>query len=269
MANIYKITFNELNKFFRSKKFYVLCFLIVGLAILAVIAYRDMALNVITNSSKSENYSEELKIVLRNLNGINFSRLFLTDFIFKSFFSIFVIFILLISIDVFCIDKESGNFKFTLLTGVKVWEAYIGKIIAMILIASLIIFSNLFISFILGQIFFDSELNMQNLYTVFLLYFSSIVPAIIISLIIALSCLSKISSKLLSIIGILFTFILGTVDSLTVTKYFSPIGLLSVFSDCLPQINKPFTQCFSTAITYIFILFIPLFILSKKVDYFE
>jgi ABC-type transport system involved in multi-copper enzyme maturation permease subunit len=269
VRNIIKITLNELKKFIRSKKFYVLCFLIIGLALLAVYAYNEMAQNVMTNSPKIKGYSEELKTILVNLNGTNFARLFLTDFIYKNFFSIFIIFILLISIDIFGIDKEIGTFKFTLLTGVKVWEVYIGKIVAIALISLAIVSSNLITSFALGQIFFDTNFNVQNFSTVVLLYLSSVIPAIIISLLIAILCLSKVSSKVLTIVGILFVFIFGTVDSLTITKYFSPIGLLSVFSDCLPQINRTFTQCLSTAITYIIILSLSLIITSKKVDYFN
>jgi|GEM_PF-2255821 len=269
MKNISKIISNEIYKFLNGKIIYFLFFIILGLCILGVIAYKELALNVLNNDPKANNYSYELKTTLFNLNGIGFCRLFLTDFIFKNYFSIYAIFIILIAINIFSIDKDTGNMKFAYLTGINFNQIYIGKIISICVISFFILTFNFFVSLFCGQIFFEKSINFNDIFEIILIHYSCILPSIIISNIIALVSLAKVSIKIQTILGLIVVFILGTLDSSTNLKYYSPIGLLSVFSVELPKFNLSFIRCVIISIIYIILLFPFLFIKVNKTDYFE
>ncbi len=89
MLNVLK---NETIKFINEKKLYIMLGVIFVLVILGVIAYKDMINNVMTGDARIETYSQEFITILQNFNGVTFSKMFLLDFIYKPYFSIYLIF---------------------------------------------------------------------------------------------------------------------------------------------------------------------------------
>ena len=88
MLNVLK---NETIKFINEKKLYIMLGVIFVLVILGVIAYKDMINNVMTGDARIETYSQEFITILQNFNGVTFSKMFLLDFIYKPYFSIYLI----------------------------------------------------------------------------------------------------------------------------------------------------------------------------------
>lgn len=89
MLNVLK---NETIKFINEKKLYIMLGVIFVFVILGVIAYKDMINNVMTGDARIETYSQEFITILQNFNGVTFSKMFLLDFIYKPYFSIYLIF---------------------------------------------------------------------------------------------------------------------------------------------------------------------------------
>ncbi len=61
----------------------------VGLCVLSIVAYKDMANIAAEELPRAEAYSDEFTNVLMNMNGVAFAKLFLTDFIYKDYISFF------------------------------------------------------------------------------------------------------------------------------------------------------------------------------------
>ncbi len=250
MKKIFIVCNNEFVKFLSSKKIWFIVVLLIGMSILGAIAYGDMKNDVIDNLPKAELYSDELKIMLLNLSGLNFTRLFLTDIIYKPYFSIYLVFIVLIAVDIFAIDEESGNMKFTLLTGLKLSELIIGKFVFILFISCIFAFSNFIISFSIGQLYFGGVIYLKDFFSIVILTILAVFPAISISGIVFLFSQSGINSKVILGCSILMLLILGLADTYTVSKMFSPIGAMSVFIEDVPKINIKFLICIGISIAY-------------------
>lgn len=207
------------------------------LVILGVIAYKDMINNVMTGDARIETYSQEFITILQNFNGVTFSKMFLLDFIYKPYFSIYLIFISIIAVNVFSNDYKSGNLKFALLTNTTVTQLYLGKVLFMMLVSTIIVSINFILSLILGQIAFGGSIPVAELLEVLVLYFISVIPAVAFSLIISLISLTKLSPNVIigTSIGVIILF--GIIDTLTKFKYISPIGILSFFEQGIPSFN--------------------------------
>lgn len=72
--------------------------------------------------------------MLINITTQSFLKLFLTDFIYKPFIPLFLIFVGIISVNVFCDDYVSGNMKFFLISKMRKSQLYIGKVVYMFLV---------------------------------------------------------------------------------------------------------------------------------------
>ena len=160
MLNVLK---NETIKFINEKKLYIMLGVIFVLVILGVIAYKDMINNVMTGDARIETYSQEFITILQNFNGVTFSKMFLLDFIYKPYFSIYLIFISIIAVNVFSNDYKSGNLKFALLTNTTVTQLYLGKVLFMMLVSTIIVSINFILSLILGQIAFGGSIPVAEL----------------------------------------------------------------------------------------------------------
>lgn len=264
-----KIVKNEFRKFFKGKIFIFEILLIVGLCLLGVTAYKDMVDITVNNLPKAQTYSEALKDTLRDLDGAGFAKLFLTDFIYKSYFSFFLIFIVITAVNVFSDDRESGNMKFTILTGVERNTVIIGKLAFMVCSILLTVLFNLVLSLVVGTIFFGAPASAEGVLEVVGITLLAVIPAFAITVFIALLSQIKISSKIIMAAGIVFTFIMGVLDTLAGTARFSPIGSLSVFSENIPAINHQLlTGCVVSAV-YIAVGVIAMVIVSSKYEYYE
>lgn len=269
MYNSVKITKNEFIKFLHGKKFIFIMALIIGMCGIAAVAYKDMVNIVVNNLPKAETYSNEMKYILLHINGVNFSKLFLTDFIYKGYFSFYILFIVLIAADVFSVDNESGNMKFTLLTGVKVSQLFTGKIVYMSCVSFAIVLFHFIVSVIVGQFVFGGDCLSSELVQVLVLSICAVFPAVAIAVIVALLSQFRVSSKTIIGCGIALSLILGVADTLSKSKYLSPIGVLSIFNESVPSIKNEIAVClFSSGVYLIIGIFILYFIIRKR-DYFE
>ena len=264
---IFNVLRNEIIRFSKEKKLYIIFAIVVVLVILGSVAYKDMINNVLTGDIRSTTYSEEFKGLLQSFSGISFSKMCLTDFIYKPYFSIYLIFIAIIAVNVFSNDYKSGNLKFTLLTNTSPAQVYIGKILFMVVVSLMIVTINLCISLIVGQIAFGGEIILSELLNVVLLYLIAIIPGVAFSLIIGIISLTKLNSNIIigSSIGVIIT--LGIIDTLTKFKYISPVGILSFFESNIPTISRGILISSGVSIVYILILSIGIIKVSKKMDY--
>lgn len=265
-----KIVINEFKKFFNGKIFIFELLLIVGLCLIAIDAYKEMSVIAINNLSKAQFYSDDMKAALINIDGITFAKLFLTDFIYKGYFSFFLIFTVITAVNTFSADRESGNMKFTLLTGIDRNTLIMGKLIFMFFAILATVIFNIVFSVVVGDIFFGVstvvvgeflELIVLNLFAVF--------PAVAMTVLVALISQIRISSKVIMAIGIIYAFVMGVLDTSTLTYRFSPIGALSLFPDDVPVINSMFITCGIVSIAYIFVGIVLIIIISPKYEYYE
>ena len=223
--------------------------------------------NVMTGDARIETYSQEFITILQNFNGVTFSKMFLLDFIYKPYFSIYLIFISIIAVNVFSNDYKSGNLKFALLTNTTVTQLYLGKVLFMMLVSTIIVSINFILSLILGQIAFGGSIPVAELLEVLVLYFISVIPAVAFSLIISLISLTKLSPNVIigASIGVIILF--GIIDTLTKFKYISPIGILSFFEQGIPLFSISMIISLGMAVIYILLLSIGLVKVINKVDY--
>lgn len=267
MVKMFNVLKNETIKFINEKKLYIILGIVFVLVILGVIAYKDMINNVIIGDARIETYSQDFITTLQSFNGVTFSKMFLSDFIYKPYFSIYLIFILIIAVNVFSNDYKSGNLKFALLTNTTVTQLYLGKVVFMMLVSTMIVSINFLLSLIVGQIAFGGSIIIAQLVEVLVLYFMSIIPAVVFSLIISLISLTKLSSNIIigGSIGAIILF--GIIDTLTKFRYVSPIGILSFFQEGIPAFNNSMIISLSMALMYIILLSIGLVKITNKVDY--
>lgn len=137
----------------------------------------------------------------------------------------------------------------------------------MMLVSTMIVSINFLLSLIVGQIAFGGSIIIAQLVEVLVLYFMSIIPAVVFSLIISLISLTKLSSNIIigGSIGAIILF--GIIDTLTKFRYVSPIGILSFFQEGIPAFNNSMIISLSMALMYIILLSIGLVKITNKVDY--
>lgn len=267
MQKVIKVTKNEFTKFISQKKLYILFILIFAITVMGLYAYNDMVQNVLQSTSKAETYSTEFKEMAVNFSGYYFTKLSLTDFIYKPYISLYLIFIVIIAIDVFSNDLKQGNLKFQLISNVNRTELYIGKVLFMFIISILIAMLNFILVFIGGQLVFGGTVNILDILKVFMIYELSIFPAVALSLIIAILSFLKLSTTILTEISIGITLVLGIIDTFTNSKYFSPIGGLQLFSNDLPSLSNHLLSCSLVSLIYIVVLTYIIQLIIKKVDF--
>jgi ABC-2 type transport system permease protein len=270
MKNTIKVFRSEVYRLIKSKKILIMTGFIIILCAIATTAYTEMAGNVAGGLPIAERYPETLKTLLRNLNSVEFTRLSATDFIYKNYFSFFAIFIVLIAVDIFSVDKERGTLKFAILSGVKPTEIYAGKLLTAMTTSVGIVLMNFIFAFTAGLISVGGNIVPGELLSVFVIYLCGAVPGMAVAAIISVLSLFPINSKMLMGGGILLVFLLGLSDSLSLSvKGFSPIGLLSYFGNDIPFINAGFACCLLSSFLYAVLFATILMIAVKKLDYFD
>ena len=264
-----KIIKNEFRKFFYNKAFIFEVLFMVGLCALAVVAYKDMAETVIKNLPKAQSLSEEIKNALLNLNGTVFSTLFLTDYIYKSYFSFFLIFIVTNAVHLFSFDRENGTMKFSLLTGVERETLLYWKLLFIVLKIVSVVFFNMVLSLLIGMFFFGKISDLNQIIEYAGIGLCSILPGVSTAMLIALLSQIHTSSKAVMGIGLLAVLVLGMLDTMTDAHWFSPIGVLSIFYNEVPKINSTLlTHCFVSLI-YCVVGFIILRGIVRKYEFYE
>ncbi|MGL5353730.1 MAG: hypothetical protein ACRDA5_10485 [Clostridium sp.] len=264
---VFNVLKNEMIRFLNEKKLYILLAVVMGLVILGTVAYKDMINNVVSSNIKSNSYSDEVKVLLQSFSGISFSKMCLVDFIYKPYFSIYLIFIAIIAANVFSNDYNSGNLKFTLLTNTSPAQVYIGKILFMAVVSLMIVSINLVLSLLVGQIAFGGEIIIKELLNVVGLYLMATIPGVAFSLIIGIVSLTKLKPNIIVGSSIGFIITLGIIDSLTNFKYVSPVGVLSFFENNIPTISSGILISCGISIIYILLLSLGIVKACRRIDY--
>jgi ABC-type transport system involved in multi-copper enzyme maturation permease subunit len=267
MKKVIKVAENEFYRLIKSKKVLIIALFVCLLCGIAVTAYSEMSANILSNLPIAEKYPADLKEVLRNLDSVSFVKLCATDFIYKPYFSFYAIFIVLLAVDIFAIDKESGTLKFTKLSGVSFGEIYAGKMLAAFIICTALAFFNFTVAFLFGLI--NNPISFHGILGAALIYLCAALPGTALILIIALLSFLPTNSKILIGGGVLVVIILGTADTIGAGKLFSPIGLLSVFGNSVPYLGKDFLISAAVSAVYCILLSVSLLFISKRVDYFD
>lgn len=254
MRKVNKIFENEVMKFLSSKKMKFIILFIVGMTILAAYAYNDMANAVAAGLEKTINYPDDLKTFLANISGTNFMLAFLSDVIYRSELPFYLIFIVIIAVEVFSEDYQRGTLKFTLLTGVECKDVLLGKFLFMAYISLAIALINFVFSFIVGQIVFGGNVFNDVLLEVLILTVLVVAPAMALSSIIFLLSQTNLSSKIIMIFGILFTIFIGILDAFTGSKRFSPVGAIGMFNNEIPSTSAEYYAAIGVSIIYVIVL---------------
>lgn len=266
---MFKIIRNEFKKFFSGKIFIFELLLIVGLCGIAVSAYKEMSEIAINNLPKAQYYAEDLKETLININGVLFAKLFLTDFIYKGYFSFFLIFTIIIAVTTFSSDRESGNMKFTLLAGADRNTLIMGKLMFLFLVIIVTVIFNIILSLAVGMIFFGVSAASEDLMALIVINFLAVLPAAAATVLTAVISQVRMNSKAVMAVGMVFAFAMGMLDTSTQTYWFSPIGALSLFPENVPVMNRTLMICSIVSAVYICVGMAVLKVISSKYEYYE
>jgi len=264
---IIKVITNEFIKLFSEKKFYVFLLVIGAMALLSAYAYSDMKLEVLNNTAKAQNYSDALKAVLLNMTPSSFLKLFATDFIYKPFIPLFLIFVGIIGVNTFCEDYVSGNMKFFLVSPLTKVQLFIGKMLYMLLLIVLLVLGNMVFGYVVGNGFFGMEsMNMTKALEVISIYLFAVLPAFAFTMIIALLSLVVKNTRTIMTGSIILAIGLTVADSFSASKYFSPVGAISVMQDGLKDVMSTLMLTNLTALGYSVIGIALVLWMSKKID---
>lgn len=190
--------------------------------------------------------------MLINITTQSFLKLFLTDFIYKPFIPLFLIFVGIIAVNIFCDDYVSGNMKFFLISKMRKSQLYIGKVVYMFLVVLMLIAANLIFGFIAGSFFFKpGTFDMNFIQDTLAVYMFSAIPALAFAIVISVvSILVNNSTTMLSV-SIFLSIALTVVDQFTKSKYFSPVGTISLLGDNLIVSMKDFLITNGISLVYV------------------
>lgn len=229
---ILKVAKNELIKTFYHKQFHILLVFIIIMALFSTYIYADIQIKIINGEIEVNRYTEEVKQSYINMNGSIFMWNFLTDFIFKPMIPYFLIFMVLFSIKTFSEDNSSGNLKFFILDINNRTDIFYGKILYLFAIITIVVLINILLSFILGVIFFGIKgMTIKGLLFISSIYLLAIIPILSFTTLIGVCSLMLVSSNVCIVIGVMLSVLVSVIDRFTISKHFSPIGILTRLID--------------------------------------
>lgn len=174
----------------------------------------------------------------------------------------------ILAVDIFAYDYENGTLKYTVLTGVNLKDVIVGKIIFTGILALGFALVNFFIPILLGSYFFGlSSFKISELKIVFLMNIFAIIPCLTIIMMVCVLSFLKLSAKLVLAFSLGFSFVLGVADTLTRTKFYSPIGSLFFFNGKIPNITIGYIQSLASSLIYIVILMGIILAMEKKIEF--
>lgn len=264
-----KVVKNEYIKFFSGKKPYIFLLIIAVIAFLSAYMYADSRMQIINNTAAAQKVPLELKEMLLNITPLVFLKLFATDFIYKPVLQCLLIIIGIITVNTFCEDYTSGNMKFFLVSSLKKAQLFIGKIIYLLTIILLIVTANMVFGYIAGAAFFGTGVfDIKVFGEVLLVYGFSVIPGVAFATIIAILSILIRNTMTMFPLAIFISIILTTIDLFTVTKYFSPVGAMSLigFDVISSSLNKDFILTNGVSLIYIAIGIVILTKIIKKQD---
>ncbi|WP_234123416.1 ABC transporter permease subunit [Clostridium hydrogenum] len=267
MKSISKLVKNEFVKLFSEKKFYVILAYII---ILTLIVGNNYTNNRYDLTSSSEYFPPHMKFLLKNINAINFLKLFSTDSIFTGTTPFLIIIISFLAIDTFLYDYKSGNAKFTLAAGISKFELTLSKYIYMAITIFTIVCMLFIFGFFIGAIFFGTKnITLSDILNTFVIYLIGCLPLLAFTSIVAVISTTNISKSILTLLSISISILISICDTFSKSKYFSPIGMLGLFNTDAPMsINYSILYCGLISFIYLLATFIIYFIIIEQKDIF-
>ncbi len=217
---------NEIIKMMHSKKIYILlAFAVFMILAICYMMHLDQN-NIINNAPKTREYTKQIKMDVLNMNSVIFLRMFSTEFIFRPVVPYFAFFMVVFSVEIFGQDFFSGNMKYFARLDKGATNIFKSKVLILIIYSILVVAINIILGFIISSFVFKVSFN--GLGRIICIYVSSIIPLASFGLIIGIMSMF-INNKTISVtLGIIISVFLTVSDRLTITRNFSPIGVISI-----------------------------------------
>ncbi|MDD6794148.1 MAG: ABC transporter permease subunit [Clostridiaceae bacterium] len=228
---IIKVAKNELRKVFYSKQFYVLLVFIIIMSFLSAYLYGDIRNSILSGTVDADRYSAEVKQNFINMNAITFMQMLLTDFIFKPMIPFFAIFMVVFAVKTFAEDNVSGRLKFTILECDQRAKICYGKLLYLFIITFIGVLMNFVCGFLLGSFIFGLKgVTAGNFLSEIGMYVSAIIPIVSFAAIIGVISMVASKNNTFIVIGVMSSILISLLDKFTVTKYYSPLGIITRIS---------------------------------------
>lgn len=178
---------------------------------------------------------DELNFLLQDFNAMKYIWLASTDILYQgtTLFSLMLLGIILSNL--YLEDFKNGCYKYVIIAGVKKKSFFVGKVLfTSLIVGSFVVFAFLCVT-IVGIIFWGTNgINLKEFLDAFLLYIVTIIPMVSFLFLLYDIALIIKNVRVINFIAVVLPLILGIVDSLSITKNFSPIGLLTIFNQSPP-----------------------------------
>ncbi|WP_313128761.1 hypothetical protein [Anaerocolumna sp.] len=255
---------NENLKFTAHKTGFIMLIYGILFCIISIKAYSGSFVN-------RDDFPNNMKYLINNLNVVNYLKLASTDLVYGGTTQFSLIVVALNIINIFTDDILTGNYKYLLLTGIQRKQYALGKFIYSFCINLMFILWMFILGLVLGSIVFGTKgVTIVNLLEVLGIYLMTIFPMMALTGIIAIFSTAIHTKAILTIGSIILIITLGICDSFTKSKYISPTGMLSLFTNDAPMsfIDSNIFICAVTSFTYFILTLILYYNKIKKEDLF-
>lgn len=223
---MFKFLKNEIIKMLDSKKIYILLAFATFMILAICYLTHSQQNNIINNTGHAMEYPEQMKFNILNMNSVIFLKMFSTEFIFRPVVPYFIFFMVVFSVEVFGQDFFSGNMKYFARLDKRHTDIFRAKVLSLIVYSFLFLLITVILGFTISSIAFKISFN--GLGRIILIYLSAIIPVVSFGLIIGIVSMF-IKNKTISLtLGIVISIFLTISDKLTITRYFSPIGVIAI-----------------------------------------
>ena len=225
---------------------------VVAMAVMSGIGYTGMAADLAAGTPKANSWSPELRAYLTQLDPATFVAIAATDTLYKAFFSFALMLVGLLTWRIVGVSYAEGVHKYMLLGGrsrldvafhtLGVLVAAIIELVAMALLATAVV----------GVIAFGGRLGhvtAAEAGSAIALYSAALVPLINYALVVAIAGRLHMPRIGLLIAATTAPIVLGLIDTLTVSKFVSPWGVLSFFLS-VPSLDATFVAALALELVW-------------------
>lgn len=226
----------------RSRLFVLILGFVVLMAVMGGVGYTDMAAEVAQGAPRTLTWSPELRGYLTDLNPATFVSIAATDTLYKAYFSFGLILAGLITWRVVGVASAEGIHKYFLLGGQSRLSVAVNSMLTLALLLLGLIAATFVIESVVGVVVGSPRFGAvtpAQVGTALALYAAAFIPLSNYALVIALAARLHASRIALLISALTLPIPFGLMDTLTVTKQFSPWGILSMFATT-PRIDGAF-----------------------------
>jgi ABC-2 type transport system permease protein len=226
---------NEIIKMLDSKKIYTfLIFLIFMIVTICYIVHSQQN-NIISNASEAKKYPEQIKMNILNMNSVIFLKQFSTEFIFRPVVPYFAFFMVAFSVEIFGGDFFSGNMKYFARLDKNHINIFKAKVLSLIVYSFLFVLITIVLGFIISSLAYKISFN--GLGRIILIYLAASIPVASFGLIIGIMSMSIKNRSISLTLGIFISIFVTVCDRLTISRNFSPLGVISIMEKARDSIH--------------------------------